>query len=82
MSKAGEDISADSYVGVMRKIGEFFSYGEEDSEILAKFAVKRGRLAHRYLNLRWQVASFFTENRDILRNLANSIYEYEEAKQG
>jgi uncharacterized protein YutE (UPF0331/DUF86 family) len=75
-----EDISAESYTDVMRKVGGFFGFSEEERETLAKFAIQRNRLAHRYLNFRWQVVRFYTDNRDILRKLANSIYEYEKSK--
>lgn len=76
-----EDISAESYPDVMRKIGKFFDYDDGETEILAKFAIQRNRLAHRYLNLRWQVMKFYVQNRDILKKLLNSIYEYERTKE-
>ena len=77
-----ENILAESYTDVMQKAGSLFGFSEEDKEILAKLAVQRNRLAHRYLNFRWQVVKFYTNNRDILRKLANSIYEYEKTKGG
>lgn len=76
------NILAESYPDVMRKIGGFFHFSEEDSDILSKFAIQRNRLAHRYLNFRWQVVKFYTDNRDILRKLANSIYKYEKGNNG
>ncbi len=76
-----EDISAESYTDVMRKIGNFFGFGEEETETLAKFAIQRNRLAHRYLNFRWQAVKFYIQNRGILQRLLNSIYEYEKSKE-
>lgn len=61
-----ENILAESYTDVMRKAGNFFGFGEEELETLAKLAIQRNRLAHRYLNFRWQVVRFYTDNRDIL----------------
>ncbi|MBI3815254.1 MAG: hypothetical protein HY279_12430 [Nitrospinae bacterium] len=52
----------------------------DEGESLAKFAVQRNRLAHRYLNFRWQVVRFYMENRDVLKKLINSIYKYEEGE--
>lgn len=68
----------------MRKIGEFFKFKEEDIEVLSKFASLRNRLAHRYLNFKWQVVKFYIEHADLLKQLPRQIYEYEEkiAKEG
>lgn len=41
---------------------------------------QRNRFAPRYPNFRWQVVKFYVENRDILKKLLNSIYEYEKSK--
>jgi uncharacterized protein YutE (UPF0331/DUF86 family) len=75
-----ENILAESYTDVMRKAGNFFGLGEEELEILAKLAIQRNRLAHRYLNFRWQVVRLYIENRSTLKKLLNSIYEYEKSK--
>ncbi len=72
-----ENILAESYTDVMRKAGNFFGFGEEELEILAKLAIQRNRLAHRYLNFRWQVVKFYVQNKDLLKRLLISIYEYE-----
>ncbi|MGQ9569609.1 MAG: HepT-like ribonuclease domain-containing protein [Thermodesulfovibrionales bacterium] len=77
-----EDILAESYADVMRKAGNFLGFSEEAIETLAKLAIQRNRLAHRCLNFRWQVVEFYTSNRDILKKLLNSIYEYEKEKEG
>ncbi len=74
-----ENILAESYTAVMRKAGNFFGFGEEELETLAKLAIQRNRLAHRYLNFRWQVVKFYIQNRDILKKLLNSIYGYEKS---
>jgi len=74
-----EDISAESYTDVMRKVGGFFGFSEEETETLAKFAIQRNRLAHRYLNFRWQAVKFYAQNGDVLKKLLNSIYEYEKS---
>lgn len=75
-----EDISAESYTDVMRKVGKFFGFSEEETKTLAKFAIQRNRLVHRYLNFRWQVVKFYIQNGDTLKKLLSSIYEYEKSK--
>jgi uncharacterized protein YutE (UPF0331/DUF86 family) len=75
-----ENISAESYVDVMRKIGIFFGFGDEQAEILAKFAIQRNRLAHRYLNFRWQVVRFYVQHEEVLKKLLNYVHEYEKQK--
>ncbi len=76
-----QEVLAENYVDIMRKAGTLFKLDKEEIETLAKFAVQRNRLAHRYLNFRWQVVKFYTGNRDALKKLLNSIYEYEKAKE-
>lgn len=77
-----KNISADSYPDVMRKVGDCLVLNRDESESLAKFAVQRNRLAHRYLNFRWQAVKFYMENRGVLKKLVNSIYKYEKDKEG
>lgn len=74
------NVAAESYPEAMRKIGSFFGLDEADSEALAKAAIQRNRLAHRYLNFRWQVVNFYIEYREVLKKLVNAVYEYEKAK--
>ncbi len=76
-----EDILAENYADVMRKTGGFFNFNEEEVDTLARFAVQRNRLAHRYLNFRWQVIKFYDRNRNVLKKMLNCIYEYEKKKQ-
>jgi len=77
---AENNIKTDSYSEVMRKIGSFFEFSDTECEILASFAVQRNRLAHRYLNFRWQVVTFYNKNKEIVKRLLQNIYEYEASK--
>lgn len=74
------DIAAESYSDVMRKIGKFYHFNEDEQEILSKLAIQRNRLAHRYLNFRWQAVKFFVEDRSLLKKLVSAVYEYEKGK--
>lgn len=76
-----KDILAESYTDVLRKTGSLFGFSEEEIETLARLAVQRNRLAHRYLNFRWQVVKFYRENKGILKKLLSFVYEYEKAKE-
>ncbi len=76
-----KNISAESYSDVMQKIGDYFKFDKTETEILSKFAIQRNRLAHRYLNFRWQVVKFYMQNKDIIKKLINSIYEYEKSRE-
>lgn len=76
-----KNISADSYSDVMQKIGDYFKFDNTEVEVLSKLAIQRNRLAHRYLNFRWQVVKFYTQNVAILKKLVSSIYEYEKARE-
>lgn len=75
------NISAESYADVMKKIGEFFNLDENEIEILSRCAVQRNRLAHRYLNFRWQVVKFYNQHNGILKKLSNLIFGYEKHKE-
>ncbi|GAB4220803.1 MAG TPA: DUF86 domain-containing protein [Spirochaetota bacterium] len=77
---AENNIKTDSYAEVLRKIGSFFEFSDKECEILASFAIQRNRLAHRYLNFRWQVVTFYNNNKDIITRLVQKMYEYESKK--
>jgi uncharacterized protein YutE (UPF0331/DUF86 family) len=74
------NIMAENYPDVMKRVGDYLGFNESETDILAKFAIQRNRLAHRYLNFRWEVAKFYIANRTILKKLLNAIYEYEKSK--
>ncbi len=59
-------IAADSYADTLRKCAQELKLSKEEQEKLASFAVHRNRLAHRYLNFRWQAIKDFAENRDLV----------------
>ncbi|MEK6645917.1 MAG: HepT-like ribonuclease domain-containing protein [Candidatus Firestonebacteria bacterium] len=74
---AENGISAESYSDVLKKCSKFFNFSEEEQEQLAKLAIQRNRLAHRYLNFRWQVVKMFTEQIKLVVKLATVILENE-----
>ncbi len=76
---AEEGITAESYSEVLRKAGEYFSLSQSDKENLAKLAIQRNRLAHRYLNFRWEAIKIFKEQRALILKVVENIIKREEA---
>lgn len=74
-----EGVAVESYSDTLRKIGHFFGFSEEEQNDLAKLAFQRNRLAHRYLNFRWQAVSMYTAQQGLIRRLVTSILEREQA---
>lgn len=73
-----EGIAAESYSDVLRKVGEFFGFSEENQSSMAKLAIQRNRLAHRYLNFRWQAVRMYASQQELIRRLLTSILEREQ----
>ncbi|MEA2087376.1 MAG: HepT-like ribonuclease domain-containing protein [Candidatus Caldatribacteriota bacterium] len=70
-----EGISAESYAQVLGKCAQRLGFSEEEQETLAKIAIQRNRLAHRYLNFRWQAINMFIENKSLILKLLTKISE-------
>jgi uncharacterized protein YutE (UPF0331/DUF86 family) len=73
-----EGIATESYSDVLRKIGEFFSISLEEQELLAKLALARNRLAHRYLNFRWQAVNIYVTQQELIQRFLTAVLEREE----
>lgn len=76
-----EGIAAENYGDALRKCSALFGFLEKDQENLAKLAIQRNRLAHRYLNFRWQAVKMFSEQRKLVGKLTTLILEREGKKQ-
>jgi uncharacterized protein YutE (UPF0331/DUF86 family) len=75
-----ENISTTSYSQVLEKAGHFFGFSKHEQELLAKLAMQRNRLVHRYLNFRWQAVQMFANNKDLVLSLLNKILDWEQEK--
>ena len=75
-----EGIGVDSYSDALKKVGKLFGFSLEEQNNLAGLAVQRNRLAHRYLNFRWQAVKMFNEQRGLIVRLISKILEREEKK--
>lgn len=76
-----EGISCENYGDVLKRTGELFGFSEDEQETLAKLAIQRNRLAHRYLNFRWQVMKFYSNKKTLIQRLVSLILEREVKKQ-
>jgi len=76
-----EGISCENYGDVLKRTGELFGFSEDEQETLAKLAIQRNRLAHRYLNFRWQVMKFYSNKKMLIQRLVSLILEREVKKQ-
>jgi uncharacterized protein YutE (UPF0331/DUF86 family) len=75
-----EGIGAESYADALKKCSKHFGFSEEEQENLANLAIQRNRLAHRYLNFRWQAIKMFNEQRESVIKLISVILEREEKR--
>ena len=70
-----EGISVESYAQVLSECTQRLGFSEEEQETLAKMAIQRNRLAHRYLNFRWQAINMFVKNKSLILKLLTRISE-------
>jgi uncharacterized protein YutE (UPF0331/DUF86 family) len=70
-------IAADSYADVLKKFGQRLKLSEDDQEKLASLAVHRNRLAHRYLNFRWQAVQDFSAKRPLIARIIAMLLKNE-----
>ena len=75
-----DNISVENYAQILRECSKKFGFSEDEQESLAKLAIQRNRLAHRYLNFRWQAISLFTILRPLISKLLAEILKREEKK--
>jgi len=70
-----QGISVESYAQVLSECAQRLGFSEEEQETLAKIAIQRNRLAHRYLNFRWQAINMFIKNKSLILKLLTKISE-------
>lgn len=68
-----EDIACESYSDVLVKTGDILNLSEDEKEVLGKLAIQRNRLAHRYLNFRWQAIKFYKDHKNLVQKVVESI---------
>ncbi len=70
-----EGLGVVSYTDAIRKTSNRFGLSEKEAERLGKLAIQRNRLAHRYLNFRWEAIQMFNGQKSLLIKLLSRILE-------
>lgn len=73
-----EGVTVESYADALRKAAARLGFDERGQDDLAALAIHRNRLAHRYLNFRWQTIRFFSDRRDLISDLLVRLLAREE----
>ena len=73
-------VSVENYGEALQKCGKLYNLTNDEQKTLAKLALQRNRLTHRYLNFRWQAIKMYTEQRKLVKKLVMLILEREENK--
>lgn len=74
-----QGIYAESYADALKKSAQELGLNLEEQEDLAKLAFVRNRLAHRYLNFRWQAVQDFSGKRTLITKVLSLLLKREEA---
>lgn len=74
-----QGISVESYAQVLSECSKKLGFSEEEQKVMAKMAIQRNRLAHRYLNFRWQSINMFLKNKNLILRLLKKVSELSEA---
>ena len=72
-----ESIPVENYAQVLSECAKKLGFSKEEQENLGKLAMQRNRLAHRYLNFRWQAIMVFVNTKHLISKLLARIFERE-----
>ncbi|MDI6735199.1 MAG: DUF86 domain-containing protein [bacterium] len=73
-----EGIVVESYQDTLQKCAKLFKLTSEEEQNIGKLANIRNRLAHRYLNLKWQGINMYKTNCNLIKELLTFILKREE----
>lgn len=73
-----EGIGVENYSDAIRKSAELIGFSVEEQDDLSGLAIQRNRLAHRYLNFRWQAIKMFKDQKNLIIKLMTRIIEKED----
>ena len=68
-----KNIPIENYTQVLKECAKTFDFSEKEQEDLSKLALQRNRLAHRYLNFRWQAIAMFIETKPLISRLLTKV---------
>lgn len=75
---AQKGIAAESYADALSRCAGALGLSEDEQDRLGSLAMSRNRLAHRYLNFRWQAIEDLSKNRGLVAKMAGLILKKEE----
>lgn len=74
---AEKSVAAENYSEVLARAAKEFGFSKEEADGLAKLAIHRNRLAHRYLDFKWQAIKAYMEHRTVIKRLLQKMLEKE-----
>ena len=77
---AQEGVDVENYGEALAKCCKLLGLSEEEQRNLSKLAIQRNRLAHRYLNFRWQAIKTYVDSKDIILKIIDLILKREREK--
>jgi uncharacterized protein YutE (UPF0331/DUF86 family) len=72
---AEKGIAAENYSEVLSRTMGLFNFKDDEQRNIAKLAIQRNRLAHRYLDFKWQAIQMFKEQKVLVKKLLQKIME-------
>ena len=75
-----EGVDVENYGEALAKCCKLLGLSEEEQINLSKLAIQRNRLAHRYLNFRWQAIQAYINNKDVVLKIVDLILKREKNK--
>ncbi len=77
---AQEGVDVENYGEALAKCCKLLGLSEEEQSNLSKLAIQRNRLAHRYLNFRWQAIKTYVDSKDAILKVIDLILKREREK--
>ena len=75
-----QNMAVDNYAQVLSECAKGMGLSAEEQESVAKLALQRNRLAHRYLNFGGKVGAMLKEQRPLINKILGKIMEREREK--
>jgi uncharacterized protein YutE (UPF0331/DUF86 family) len=73
-----EGIVVENYAQCLGKCAKLFALTQQEQQNIEKLANIRNRLAHRYLNLKWEAINMYKTHSNLIKKLLNFILKREE----
>lgn len=75
-----EGRTVENYYTAINEAASILGFDEETALSLAKLAIQRNRIVHRYLDFKWEAIKSYNESRDLLREFLKRVLEREKNK--